>query len=402
VSRIVFAWELGSSLGHVSLLLPFAQKLSQQGHDVILVLRELQNVQNLPVGNLHVLQAPLWIYPPTGLSEPPLNYSEILMRYGYLDAEGLGGLVSAWRSLFSLHASDAIVADHSPTALLAARSMGLPATTLGSGFYYPPRQTPMLNMRPWLNVPPERLEHSDMAVLKSMNTVLASYQAQPLGAVNELFENSENFLCTFAELDHYSQREPTQYWGACYNLEMGQNIDWPEGGEKRVFAYLDPQNRDFSKVLDAIRGLGLRAIVCAPGIPDNLRDQFATSRIILSGKPFRLKELMRDCDLVIGNAGHALTAGMLMAGVPLLLLPTHLERFLLATRIASLGAGIAVNPEAPPPDFMSIIHSLLTIPEYREKASHFARKYANFSQEEQQDTIVARIEKIAAAKQVHA
>jgi len=183
---------------------------------------------------------------------------------------------------------------------------------------------------------------------------------------------------------------------------MGQNIDWPEGGEKRVFAYLDPQNRDFSKVLDAIRGLGLRAIVCAPGIPDNLRDQFATSRIILSGKPFRLKELMRDCDLVIGNAGHALTAGMLMAGVPLLLLPTHLERFLLATRIASLGAGIAVNPEAPPPDFMSIIHSLLTIPEYREKASHFARKYANFSQEEQQDTIVARIEKIAAAKQVHA
>jgi len=402
VSRIAFAWELGSSLGHVSLLLPFAKKLSQRGHDVILVLRELQNVQNLSVGKLPVLQAPLWIYPPTGLSEPPLNYSEILMRYGYLDAEGLGGLVSAWRSLFSLHASEVIVADHSPTALLAARSMGLPATTLGSGFYFPPRQTPMLNMRPWLNVPPERLEHSDAAVLNSMNTVLASYQAKPLGAVNELFDNSENFLCTFAELDHYPQREPTQYWGACYNLEMGQDTDWPEGDGKRLFVYLDPQSRDFYKVLEAITALGLRAIVCASGIPDNLRQQFATSRMILSGKPFRLKELMRNCDLVISNAGHALTAGMLMAGVPLLLLPTHLERFLLATRIATLGAGIAINPEAPPPDFMSIIHSLLTNPEYREKASYFARKYANFSQEEQQDNIVARIEKIAAAKQVSA
>lgn len=401
MSRIAFAWELGSSLGHVSLLLPFAKKLSQRGHDVILVLRELQNVQNLPVGNLTVLQAPLWIYPPAGLSEPPLNYSEILMRYGYLDAEGLGGLVSAWRSLFSLHASDVIVADHSPTALLAARSMGIPATTLGSGFYYPPRQNPMPNMRPWLNVPPERLEHSDGAVLNSMNTVLASYQAKSLGAVNELFDNPENFLCTFAELDHYSQREPTQYWGACYNLEMGQNIAWPEGNVKRVFAYLDPQSRDFTKVLEAITALGLRAIVCAPGIQDNLRQQFASSRIILSGKPFKLKELMRDCDLVIGNAGHALTAGMLMAGVPLLLLPTHLERFLLATRIASLGAGIAVNPEASQPDFMNIIHSLLTIPSYREKAYHFAKKYANFSQDEQQDKIVAKIEKIAALKQVY-
>jgi UDP:flavonoid glycosyltransferase YjiC (YdhE family) len=402
VSRIAFAWELGSSYGHVSLLLPFAKKLRQRGHEVVLVLRELQNVSRLSGDELPVLQAPLWIYPPTGLSEPPLNYSEILMRYGYLDAEGLAGLVSAWRSLFSLHGSDMIVADHSPTALLAARSMGLPATTLGSGFYFPPRQTPMLNMRPWLNVPRERLEHSDAAILKTMNTVLAAYKAKPLEAVNELFENEENFLCTIAELDHYPQREPVKYWGACYNLEMGQEIAWPDGAGKRVFAYLDPQNRDFSKVLEALTVPGHRAIVCAPGIPDNLRRQFESPRMIISTKPFKLIKLMKDCDLAIGNAGHAMTAGMLMAGVPLLLLPTHLERFLLATRIAALGAGVAVNPEAPSPDFTVVIRNLLDAPAYRENARLFAGKYAGFNQDEQQDHIVARIEAIAAGKQVNA
>ncbi len=402
MSRIAFVWELGSSYGHVSLLLPFAKKLRQRGHDVVLVLRELQNVSKLSGDELPVLQAPLWIYPPKGLSEPPLNYSEILMRYGYLDADGLAGLVSAWRSLFTLHASDVIVADHSPTALLAARSMGLSATTLGSGFYFPPRQTPMLNMRPWLNVPRERLEHSDATVLHTMNSVLAAYNAKPLAAVNDLFETAENFLCTFAELDHYPQRESSEYWGACYNVEMGQEVAWPEGAGKRVFAYLDPQSRDFSKVLEAITVLGLRAIVCAPGIPDNLRQQYANSRMILSAKPFMLKDLMRDCDLAIGNAGHAMTAGMLMAGVPLLLLPTHLERFLLATRIAALGAGIAVNPETSAPDFTTVIRNLLDVPSYRENARHFAGKYADFNQDEQQENIVARIEQIAAVKQVQA
>ena len=402
MSRIAFVWELGSSYGHISLLLPFARRLKQRGHDVVLVLRELHNVSNMPGNEIPVLQAPLWLPHPNGLAEPPLNYSEMLLRYGYLNADGLAGLVSAWRSLFALHGSDVIVADHSPTALLAARSMGLAATTLGSGFYFPPHQTPMPNMRPWLNVSRSRLENSDSLVLNSMNTVLATYKTQPLVAVNNLFDTEENFLCTFAELDHYAQREPSTYWGACYNMEMGQEITWPDGAGKRVFAYLDPQNRDFAKVLETIAALGLRAIVCAPGIPDNLLRQYASSHIIISAQPFRLNKLASDCDLAIGNAGHAMTAGMLMAGVPLLLLPTQLERFLLATRIAAIGAGIAVNPEVSPPDYTAIIRHLLDAPGYRENARLFARKYADFNQDLQQGKIVARIEEIVAHRQVKA
>jgi UDP:flavonoid glycosyltransferase YjiC (YdhE family) len=402
VSRIAFVWELGSSYGHISGLLPFARKLKQRGHDVVLLLRELHNVSNMFNDEIPVLQAPIWLPQLNGLPEPPLNYSEILMRYGYFHADGLAGLVSAWRSLFALHGSDVIVADHSPTALLAAHSMGLAATTLGSGFYLPPRQTPMPSMRPWLKVPRERLENSDALVLNNMNAVLAAYKVKPLANVSGLFETGENFLCTFAEMDHYLQREPARYWGAYYNMEMGQETAWPVGEGKRVFVYLEPQSRDFSKVLEAIAALGHRAIVCAPGISDNLREHYESSRIIVSTKPFRLDKLLKDCDLSIGYAGHGMTAGMLMAGVPLLLLPTQLERFLLATRIAAIGAGIAVNPEAPLPDYMEVIRNLLETPAYRENACLFARKYADFNRDEQQENIVARIEEIAARKQVRA
>jgi UDP:flavonoid glycosyltransferase YjiC (YdhE family) len=399
MSRIAFVWELGSSYGHISVLLPFARRLKQRGHDVVLVLRELHNVSGILGDEIPILQAPLWLPQLNGLPEPPLNYSEILMRYGYFNADGLAGLVSAWRSLFALHGSDVIVADHSPTALLAARSMGLAATTLGTGFYFPPRQTPMPNMRTWLNVPHGRLENSDTLVLNNMNTLLATHKVKPLVSVSELFGIEENFLCTFAELDHYSQREPVKYWGACWNMEMGQEVSWPDGEGKRVFVYLEPQSRDFANVLEAIAVLGLRAIVCAPGISDDLRRKYENQRIIVSTKPFRLDKLLAECDLAIGYAGHGMTVGMLMAGVPLLLLPTQLERFLLAMRVAATGAGIAVNPEALLPDYPALIRMMLDAPGYRENARLFAKKYAGFNQNEQQENIVARIEEIAARKQ---
>jgi hypothetical protein len=238
-------------------------------------------------------------------------------------------------------------------------------------------------------------ENSDTLVLNNMNTVLAAHKVKPLVSVSELFGIEENFLCTFAELDHYSQREPAKYWGACWNMEMGQEVSWPDGEGKRVFVYLEPQSRDFASVLEAIAVLGLRAIVCAPGISDDLRRKYENPRIIVSTKPFRLDKLLAECDLAIGYAGHGMTAGMLMAGVPLLLLPTQLERFLVAMRVAAMGAGIAVNPETPPPDYVTVIRSMLDAPGYRENARLFAKKYADFDQSGQQENIVARIEEIA-------
>lgn len=395
MSRIALVWELGTSYGHLSALLPFALKLRQRGHEVMLALRELHYAGSILAEKIPLFQAPVWLPQMTGLPDPPLNYSEILMRYGYFNADGLAGLVGAWRSLFALHGSDAIVADHSPTALLAARSMGLAATTLGSGFYCPPQRNPMPNMRAWLDVPQQRLENSDARVLAAMNSVLAGYKAKLLASVSELFATEENFICTFAELDHYAQREPVKYWGASWNTTSGREVSWPEGEGKRAFIYLEPHQRDFSGVMEAVTALGMRAIICAPGISDDMRRKYENPRTVVSASPYRLDKLLAACDLFIGYAGHGMTATMLMAGVPLLLLPTQLERFLLAMRVAAMGAGIAVNPDAPPPDYTALVRMLLDAPGYREQARQFAKRYGDFDQNRQQEDIVDRIEAIA-------
>lgn len=400
MSRIAFVWELGSSYGHISRLLPYARKLKQRGHQVMLVLRELHHAAELLNEDMPILQAPIWLPIMQGLAEPPISYSEIMMRYGHFAPNGLAGLVGAWRDLFSLLNCDLIVADHAPTALLAARSMGLASATLGNGFLTPPRRVPLPSMRPWLNVPQIRLEASDARVLDSMNTVLSRFGARPLRSVSELFETEENFLCTFPELDHYVQRGAAVYWGAISNMQRGLEVAWPTGEGACVFVYLAPNGRDFIGVMDALAALDARAIVCAPGISGALLQRYASPRCLVSGRLIRLDRLVSKCDLAIGYAGFGLTTGMLLAGVPLLLFPTHLEQFLLGLRVSEMGAGAFVHPDAAPPDYRAVIRHVLETPGYRERAQAFASKYANFDQAQQQQDIAKRMEQIACRTQV--
>ena len=154
MSRVFFAWELGGGYGHLGPFRPIAELLMSRGHQVTIAAREVEraNIVFGPTGAA-VVQAPLCTKTYSGLEEPPLNYAEILMRYGYLDAPVLGGLVRAWRDLILLARPDVLVADHAPTALLAARDMRIAKLATGAPFTIPPRASPTPNMRPWLRVP---------------------------------------------------------------------------------------------------------------------------------------------------------------------------------------------------------------------------------------------------------
>ncbi len=139
MARIAIAWELGTALGHAGCFLPVARKLREMGHEVILIVRELHDMETLLRGQgFALLQAPIWLRSHPELGQSPLNYSDILARHGYLAAEGLMSLMRAWLGLWSLLRPDLIVAEYAPTALLSARAAAVPAVMLGTGFYSPP------------------------------------------------------------------------------------------------------------------------------------------------------------------------------------------------------------------------------------------------------------------------
>jgi hypothetical protein len=395
VARILYAWEIGSGYGHVGSFLPVALKLRERGHDVVFAVRDIPGAHAIlaPHG-FAAFQAPVWLHQVDGLREPAVSYPEILFRLGYLSESGLTGLARAWRQLFASAKADMLVADHSPTALLAARGTHLHTTMFGTGFCSPPHVTPLPAMRPWGSVPSAQLLQSEREALKTVNHVLTELRAQPLGALMELFLVNEDFLCTLAELDHYEGRTGAHYWGPLMNLHEGAPLAWlPGAGNKRIFAYLKP-HRDSDRVIQEIKALGCEALIFAAGMPPGAAERLQTKSVRITTRPLMLSQITQQCDICICHAGHGTTAAMLMGGVPLLLLPIQLEQYLTAHHVAAYGAGLFVDPEKPRPDYARLLDELLGNPEYSLRAKKFAARYCHLEHTTQVAQIALRMEEI--------
>ena len=147
-----------------------------------------------------------------------------------------------------------------------------------------------------------------------------------------------------------------------------------------------------------LAGCGQRVLVFSPGITAQQREQYRTPGMTIAVlNPIHLSRIIGDCDLAVCHAGHGTIGAFLLAGVPLLLLPLHVEQALAALRVADLGAGLMVNTENPPEDYAPVFEALLNEPKFGEQARTFAAKYAEFTQEKQVDDMVARIEEILAS-----
>jgi UDP:flavonoid glycosyltransferase YjiC (YdhE family) len=391
-SQILYAWEFGANLGHIGTFLPVARELRARGHEVHwVVTHPHQAARLLPRDNFAWTQAPTM--PEMRREEPPLNYADILLRFGYARREDLLGITVAWRELMRLTGARIVLADHAPTAILAARSLNIPVMLFGGGFFAPPQIDPTPNMRPWSPVPSERLAQSDALALGNINAVLESFAKPPLRFLAELFRVAEDSLLTFPELDHYAARGPAKYWGTL-PAAVAQAPEWPVVAGPRVFAYLRPESPHFEAALQVLRNFSGSILIFAPGIPEPLLRRYAASHLHFSREPVDLTLVAAQADGAVTYASAAATIAFLMAGKPALMIPGHLEQFLFARRVEEMGAGLLLNPEHPPQALPEMLARVLSDPVLRDNAAAFARKYANFDQTQVMTHVVGRIEEI--------
>lgn len=394
-SSVALIWELGASFGHLGTLLPVAQRLRERGHEPSLVLRELRNLAHVPESlDFRVLQAPVWLAQVSGLPEPPLNYSEILLRYGYHDAHALTAQLRGWRDMLLLIRPKAVVLEHAPTAALAARLLGIPSVAVGGAFNIPPAQSPLPNMRPWHEVPEIRLSSSDQLVLRTINLALENLGGAPLGGMHELFAATTSLLCTFPELDHYPGRSGGHYIGPLFMPQNGEALEWPASGVKRIFAYLPPSARGFSEILDLLAASPHAAIVISPGLSDKMCAQYTRKNMILTSKPCRLEALASNCDLAITAGNNGTVSLLLSKGVPQLMFAQHLEHYLFGRRVMEMGAGETIAPDAPMPPLQALLERMLERQEYRHHAQTFAARHADSNVEQRIELAADAVEAV--------
>ena len=138
----------------------------------------------------------------------------------------------------------------------------------------------------------------------------------------------------------------------------------------------------------------MRAVVYFPGLGSADQARFASPNLVFVQQPVEITRVAAEADGAITYASLATTTAFLLAGKPILLLPSHLEQFLLARRVATMGAGICVPADAPSVDFPSLLTQLLTNSLLTANAQAFARKYAAFSQDNVIANLVRRIDEL--------
>lgn len=395
MAKILYTWELGEDLGHIQPFLALATRLCAHGHEVVFAAKDLSRIHTLPgMRSFVVLQAPVWLPPVKDLPEPQVCYADILQRHGYLDEKGLLGMVSGWRALFNMINPQLLIADHSPTALLASRGLDFPRITYGSGFLSPPRTTPMPSMRPWLKIPAGRIEESESAVLRTINHVLAELGGQPLQALADLFAVDDNILMTPVELDHYPQRGPARYMGPVPCTNSGATPEWPKGPGKKIFAYIKtnhPQSKQlFTQLLDS----PFNVLAYVPGLTEERCRAMQAPNIHFSPCPVDMRYVTQHAKVIICHAGFGTTQHALLSGLPILLMPINLEQLLVARNVSSLGMGIYIDFDQSVPDFIAPIRELVKNPRYAKNTQSFARKYANVKEDDIMAAVVKRCEEL--------
>jgi UDP:flavonoid glycosyltransferase YjiC (YdhE family) len=304
----------------------------------------------------------------------------------------LFGLVQAWRGLLQVTGAQVLVADHAPTAILAARTLGVPVLMFSTGFYMPPAVYPLPNMRSWCLVPEQILKRCDDQARDSINAVLRYHERPEITATAALFQVAEPAILTFPELDHYPARGVFTYWGSLPHAEEGLTVSWRHAEAPKWFVYVRPQTPHHLAVLEAILSLGHQAAVYFPGAPDDFISRFQGTNVQVFRQPLNLRQMTQEADAAVCYSSVQTTTAFLLAGKPLLLLPWHLEQFMLAMRVRDMGCGQVVEPGQSVPNLHGLLTDVLANPVYRRNAQGFAAKYRGFEQSQVLAHLVRRIE----------
>ncbi len=391
MSRILLAWELGTGFGHLAHFLSLAPRLLERGHTLHVAAREIVGAHKA-VGDLPITvhQAPLCLNTYSGLQEPPLNFSEILMRYGYLDPPMLRAMIGSWRALLDATRTELLIADHAPTALIAARLAGIPTAVIGSPFAVPPNIHPTPNMRQWIQVPVQRLTDSDARVLGVVNASLPA-GAVPITAIHEIFSGAAQFFLGIPETDPYGSRDTAIYLGPNGHSTGTAMPAWPESTGKRILVYLHGNYRHVEAGMRALAAGGASVIAHVSGADQGLLHLMSTLGVHASREPVDMVRLLPQADLCVTHGPGAAFAA-LQAGVPVLMLPKQLENFLFARALRRIGVGALIDPEQDNPDFAGALAEMLSNSRYSAGARAFAERYRGNAVDAMAERAIARIE----------
>jgi hypothetical protein len=320
----------------------------QMGHEVFLAARELRNVKSV-MGDLPIalLQAPFKQNLDNAGVDKYLSYTHLLARQCFSDVDELDALTRAWRSLFELVQPQAVLFDHSPTALIAALAHRFKKIVIGYGFEIPPvsngPNVPFACFPTTADTPQvlSALLKDDRALLGWINQVLMRQDAAQLGQLTDMYRQVDHTLClTWPSLDPFGPRADLRYLGS-QSLEGGQLPQWPPGVGPKVFGYLQVFPGLQQLLLD-LQTAGVRALLCVRDAAEPWVQSQPIGPVRVTNALVDMRRVAGEADWAISHGNHTTVATLARAGLPQLLIPRHQEQLFLALRLVRRGCAAMV------------------------------------------------------------
>jgi UDP:flavonoid glycosyltransferase YjiC (YdhE family) len=239
--------------------------------------------------------------------------------------------------------------------LIAARTLGLPACYVGSGFTVPPKVSPFPSFRPQMKIAEQILAHNDAEVLKELNAALARLKLAPLDTLQDVLGAAHPALLSYRPLDHYERPRPEPFLGMP-DYSHGAAPRWPDGTGPKIFAYLRP-SASLVPALKAIKKSPARVLLRLSGAaPADVTDHLRPGMDIVTG-PVSFKLAAESCDGFVNYGAHSTVCEFLLAGKPGLLVPDLHERVLTSRRAMQMGActGARGTEDAPYEKAMEVL-----------------------------------------------
>ena len=369
---ILFAWELGDGLGHVSRLLRIAERVRAAGVRCLIAVRHLELAgRAVQAAGFEVLQAPLArvepIRGPDGTQ--PVTVGDILGAVGFSSVDRLAPLVAGWRSLVELVAPAMVLTDYSPTANLALYGGPVPWVPIGDGFTLPPFETD--RFLPFRKARPAFENDHLMAVVSAVQ----AQRGRPTPArLPLLFEGTRRYVVTLPELDPWARARSVPAIGPI--APPPQPVETPPS--EAYFAYLSADFAHTARVLEGLQASGRPGSVFLRDSTPSRRDEWRQRGLTVWDRPQDLRAMAERAAVIVHHAGVGTAEQALGLGRPQLLVPRHFEQFANTDSLGRLGVAIALrgNGKFSPEDVGRALAMTLGEGRFRARAEEVGRSLA--------------------------
>lgn len=299
--KVLFGWELGGGQGHIQRLVALARELEIYGVKPVFALKSYNiKATSFP---WQIVFAPR--LPFTGRSES-YTFADILETFGFGNYNLLKSHILAWQSILKEVQPSLVITDHAPGLVLAAKNI-VPTIVTGDAFAVPPPIEIFPNLR--IPAPLDSQERQEQ-VSKTVKQIVPSLA--PLG---QILNGDISFIFGIPELDPYQHLRTLNQYLSVHITPIPSNLYKSDGC---AWAYLYDDYPHRSLVLNTLKP----------------QCDFLPLTKVLAGK-----------SLAIHHGSSTTAIACLLAGIPQLLLPKHLEHQLNAVSLSGLGvAKIISNP----------------------------------------------------------